>query len=221
MLIVSIVLFVLIGLVIGSFLNVVIDRLPAGQSLAFPASHCPSCQNKLSRVDLIPVVSYLRLKGCCRACASPIPARIFWVELTTGLAFGLLYLFLGMAPELGVALFYYCLLAVLAVIDIEQGLILNRLVYPGMVVALICSVFAPQLSGVSSTVSGQGSHRGRGRFCPLSIDRLVFARRHGYRRHQDGGFYRNYAWLSLRPGGYLSGHCYRRPCRGRLVSYSA
>jgi leader peptidase (prepilin peptidase) / N-methyltransferase len=147
MLIVSVVLFVLIGLVIGSFLNVVIDRLPAGQSLAFPPSHCPSCQRRLTKVDLIPVVSYLRLKGRCRVCASPIPARIFWVELTTGLAFGLLYLYLGLSPELGVSLFYYCLLVVIAVIDIEKGLILNWLVYPGMVVALICSIFATQLAG--------------------------------------------------------------------------
>jgi leader peptidase (prepilin peptidase)/N-methyltransferase len=152
MLTVSVGLFVLLGLVTGSFLNVVIDRMPAGQSLAFPPSHCPSCQRRLARADLIPVFSYLRLKGSCRACASPIPARIFWMELTTGLAFGLLYLYLGLTPELGVALFYYCLLAVLAVIDIEQGLILNRLVYPGMVVALICSVFAPQLSGVQVVV---------------------------------------------------------------------
>jgi leader peptidase (prepilin peptidase) / N-methyltransferase len=156
MLIFSIVLFVLLGLVIGSFLNVVIDRLPAGQSLAFPPSHCPACQRRLAMFDLIPVISYLRLKGRCRACASPISVRIFWVELTTGLVFSLLYLYLGMTPELGVALFYYCLLAVIAVIDIEQGLILNNLVYAGMVVALACSFFGFQLSGIHLLVPSLG-----------------------------------------------------------------
>jgi leader peptidase (prepilin peptidase) / N-methyltransferase len=129
-------------MVIGSFLNVVIDRLPTGQSLAFPPSHCPSCQRRLAMFDLIPVFSYLRLKGRCRACASPIPARIFWIELTTGLAFGLLYLHLGLTPELGVALFYYCLLVAIAIIDIEQGLILNQLVYPGIILAFCVSLFS-------------------------------------------------------------------------------
>ncbi len=133
------VFFALFGLVIGSFLNVVIDRLPAGQSLVSPPSHCPACGRRLGPFDLIPVVSYLWLRGRCRDCGARIPARILWVELVTGLAFGLLTWLLGLTPELAVALWYFCLLLALAVIDLEQGLLLNAIIYPAIVLALVLS----------------------------------------------------------------------------------
>lgn len=81
------IIFALLGAAVGSFLNVVIDRLPQKQSLAFPPSHCPVCNQRLRAWDLVPVVSYLLLKGCCRYCRAPIPRRVFWVELGTAVIF--------------------------------------------------------------------------------------------------------------------------------------
>src|SRR5438132_13148810 len=75
------------GLMIGSFLNVCISRLPRGQSIVRPASHCLSCGTPIKWYDNIPVVSYLILHGRCRACRAPYTARYLFVELLTGAAF--------------------------------------------------------------------------------------------------------------------------------------
>ena len=84
-------LFFLLGISVGSFLNVVADRLPDGKSIISPPSHCPECQRELSARDMIPVFSYLWLKGRCRNCDATIPVRLFWVELGTGVLFAFLY----------------------------------------------------------------------------------------------------------------------------------
>ena len=130
----------LAGLCVGSFLNVVIDRLPLRQSLMQPPSHCPACRRRLSVSDLIPVFSYLWLRGRCRTCHASIPVRILWVELVTGIAFGLSAWFMGLTPELAVVLFYFSLLLAIAVIDLEHGLILNVLVYPATIAAVAFSL---------------------------------------------------------------------------------
>jgi leader peptidase (prepilin peptidase)/N-methyltransferase len=135
-----IVLFAILGLVVGSFLNVCIDRLPQNKSIAYPPSHCAICQHKLAVKDLIPVFSYLRLRGRCRYCQASIPRKLFWVELATGLIFALLYWHYGLSAELGVMAFYACLFIIIFVIDLEHGLILNKVVYPGMVVALLLAL---------------------------------------------------------------------------------
>jgi len=134
-------LFALLGLAVGSFLNVCIDRLPRNESIVNPPSHCPVCQQKLAVKDLIPVFSYLRLRGRCRYCQAAIPRRLFWVELATGLIFAFLYWHYGLSPELGVMAFYACLFIIIFVIDLEHGLILNKVVYPGMVVALLLALY--------------------------------------------------------------------------------
>jgi leader peptidase (prepilin peptidase)/N-methyltransferase len=133
-------LFALLGLAVGSFLNVCIDRLPQNKSIVLPPSHCEACQHKLAAKDLIPVFSYLRLRGHCRYCQAAIPRRLFWVELATALIFALFYWHYGLSAELGVMIFYACLFIIIFVIDLEQGLILNKLVYPGMVVALLLAL---------------------------------------------------------------------------------
>jgi leader peptidase (prepilin peptidase)/N-methyltransferase len=135
-----IILFGLLGLVVGSFLNVCIDRLPRNESIVYPPSHCAVCQHKLAVKDLIPVFSYLRLHGRCRYCQASIPRKLFWVELATGLIFALLYWHYGLSAELGVMAFYACLFIIIFVIDLEHGLILNKVVYPGMVVALLLAL---------------------------------------------------------------------------------
>jgi leader peptidase (prepilin peptidase)/N-methyltransferase len=133
-----------LGMAIGSFLNVIIDRLPGGKSILFPASHCVSCQRHLVVKDLIPVFSYLWLRGRCRYCQAPIPKRILWVEIATGVLFAYLYWNFGLSAELAVAIFYCCLFLVLLVIDLEHGIIPNKLVYPSLVIALVLSIFLSQ-----------------------------------------------------------------------------
>jgi leader peptidase (prepilin peptidase)/N-methyltransferase len=158
--ILGIFLFALIGLAVGSFLNVCIDRLPQNKSIAYPPSHCEACQHKLAVKDLIPVFSYLRLRGRCRYCQAAIPRRIFWVELATGLIFALLYWHYGLSAELGIMIFYTCLFIIIFVIDLEHGLILNKVIYPAMVVALLLALL-PQpwltqmiISGIANAALG-------------------------------------------------------------------
>ena len=138
------VFFVLLGMAVGSFLNVLIDRLPAGKSLVYPPSHCDACQRRLSLKDLIPVFSYLWLRGRCRYCQASIPRRVLWVEVGIGLLFAGLYLHFGLSVELAAGIFYSCLFIVLGVIDLEYKLILNKIVYPAAVVALILDIFLRQ-----------------------------------------------------------------------------
>ena len=139
--IVLIILFAILGLVVGSFLNVCIDRLPQNKSIAYPPSHCESCQHKLAVKDLIPVFSYIRLRGHCRYCQASIPRRILWVELATAVIFALLCWHYGLSAQLGVMIFYASLLIIIFVIDLEHSLILNKVVYPGMVAALLLALY--------------------------------------------------------------------------------
>ncbi len=140
-----IVIFALLGTAIGSFLNVCIDRLPVGRSLVYPPSHCDSCQHHLSLKDLIPVLSYLQLHSHCRYCQVPILHRVFWIEVGTGLLFAFTYWHYGLSAGFAVTAFYCCLFIVLGVIDLEHGLLLNKIVYPAAAMALVIDVFLPPL----------------------------------------------------------------------------
>jgi leader peptidase (prepilin peptidase)/N-methyltransferase len=136
--------FLVLGLAVGSFLNVCIDRLPRGESIVNPPSHCQACGHRLGAKDLVPVFSYLWLRGRCRYCRASIPRRLLWVELATGAMFAFLYWRCGVSPELGVLAFYACLYIIIFFVDLEHGLILNRVVYAGMAVALLIALFLPQ-----------------------------------------------------------------------------
>ena len=149
-----ILVFVLFGLFVGSFLNVCIDRLPQGQSIIHPRSHCAACNRKLGNLDLIPIFSYLWLRGRCRYCRAPIPIRLPIVEGMAGLLFALLYWKFGLGLELGISLVYISLLTVIFVIDLENQLVLDKVVYPGMALALAFSFFWPGLGVVSSLIGG-------------------------------------------------------------------
>ncbi|MFC2045083.1 prepilin peptidase [Chloroflexota bacterium] len=144
-----IVIFGLLGIVIGSFLNVCIDRLPAGRSLVYPPSHCDACQKKLSPKDLIPVFSYIRLRGRCRYCRVSIPRRIVWIEIASGLLFSLAYWLYGLSAEFILITAYCCLFIVIGFIDLKHGLILNKIVYPSLLVALIISIFLPNTGTIT------------------------------------------------------------------------
>ncbi len=141
-----IIIFAVLGTAVGSFLNVCIDRLPVGKSILRPPSHCDSCQHRLSPVDLVPLFSYLWLRRRCRYCGASIPPRPFWVELGTGLLFALSsWFFASNEPivQFVVIAFYGSLFLVIGVIDLEHQLILNKISYPAMAVALVISAFQP------------------------------------------------------------------------------
>ena len=135
------------GLAVGSFLNVCIDRLPAGKSVIRLRSHCDSCGQPLQGKDLIPVFSYLRLRGRCRHCGARIPRRILLVELGTALVFGLLAWHFGPGLELAFVLVYACIFIVILAIDLERQLVLDVVVYPAMALAFIFSFFWTGFSG--------------------------------------------------------------------------
>jgi len=149
-----VIVFALFGAAIGSFLNVCIDRLPSGKSLVFPPSRCDYCQEPLSPKDLIPVVSYLWLRGRCRYCHRPISIRLMFVELGTGLLFAFLYYHYGLSIELAVTAFYGTVFIVIAVIDLDHGLILNKIVYPMIVVTLIIDALLPQPGIINGVIGG-------------------------------------------------------------------
>ena len=140
-----IIVFWILGTCIGSFLNVVIDRLPAGKSLVYPPSGCDACQHRLSWPDLFPVFSFLFLRGRCRYCQAKIPQRVFWVELGTGLLVAFLYWFFGWKPILPVVIVYCSVLIVIAIIDLKHQLIFNIIVFPAAVIALIVNFFVPDV----------------------------------------------------------------------------
>ncbi|MFC1909626.1 prepilin peptidase [Chloroflexota bacterium] len=135
------IIFALLGIAVGSFLNVCIDRLPGKKSLVYPPSHCDTCQHPLSPIDLIPIISYLWLRGRCRFCHSGIPLRPLLVELIGGTLFAFAYWHFGLSAELAVTLLFSSIFIVLGFIDWEHQLILNRITYPAAVAALIISIF--------------------------------------------------------------------------------
>ena len=131
----------LFGTCLGSFLNVCIDRLPRGGSLLGPPSHCPACGRRLSAFELVPLASYLWLRGRCRTCGVAIGARTPVVELAAGALFASLHWFYGFGGHFWVLAYYGSLLLVLAAIDIEHRLILNKIVYPALPVSFALSFF--------------------------------------------------------------------------------
>lgn len=137
------VIFTLLGLAVGSFLNVLIDRLPYRKSLVYPSSHCEECDHKLRFYDLIPVFSYLILRGRCRYCRARIPLRVLLVEICSGLVFFLSYwrFAISVEPASYAAVFItaiWCsVFLTIIFIDWEHKLILNRITYPSAVITLI------------------------------------------------------------------------------------
>lgn len=143
------VVFFVFGCIVGSFLNVCIHRLPRGQSIVSPPSHCPHCNYSIPWYLNIPLVTWLWLRGRCRNCGAPISARYFLVELLTGAAFLGSWLAFG-RESAGLALSYCVLLAGLiaaSFIDIEHIIIPDEITIGGMLVGLVCSSLVPLLHG--------------------------------------------------------------------------
>ncbi len=130
----------LFGLVVGSFLNVVIHRVPLGRSVAWPSSRCPFCGIPIRAFDNVPVLSYLVLRGRCRNCKADISPRYPLVEGLTGLLFGLAVHEFGLSLALVSALVLISVLVALAAIDLEHRLLPNAIVGPAAVVGFVLSV---------------------------------------------------------------------------------
>lgn len=129
-----------LGLVIGSFLNVVIHRVPRRRSVVWPSSSCPKCGERISPLDNIPLVSYLLLRGRCRKCGAPIPIRYPLIEALTAVLFGAAGYKFGVGIQLISALVLIAVLISLAAIDLEHGLLPNAIVGPGAAVGFVLSV---------------------------------------------------------------------------------
>jgi len=130
-------LFFVFGLIFGSFLNVCIYRLPRGESIVWPASHCPVCKTEIRPWDNVPVLSFIILHGRCRSCKAKIHWRYPVVELLTGVLFLSLFLKFGLTREVIVFLFLAALLVVITFIDIEYQLILNKITLPGVLLGAV------------------------------------------------------------------------------------
>lgn len=152
----------LLGLVIGSFLNVVIARLPDRQSLSKPGSKCPNCGYALKWFDNIPVLSFLFLRGKCRGCRAPISFRYPVVELLTALLFLTVKLRFGLTPLLFIRDFpFVSILIAITFIDLETRLIPDPLSIGGLGIGLLTAYFTP---GIGLLLSVVGAALGFGLF---------------------------------------------------------
>jgi len=124
----------ILGLFIGSFLNVVGLRIPQGESIISPPSHCFSCRHRLGMLDLIPVFSYLFLKGRCRYCGAAVSPLYAFGELGTALLFVLLYSHFGLTWELVIGLVYISVLIAITISDLQYKVIPNKVIYPSMAI---------------------------------------------------------------------------------------
>ncbi len=146
----------LFGLVIGSFLNVVIQRVPLRQSLVRPSSRCPSCGERIETLDNLPLLSYLVLRGRCRSCKARISPRYPLVEGLTGLLFGLAAHEFGLSLELVWALVLISALVALGGIDFEHGLLPNVIVGPAALAGFALSVAVDPGDWLAYLVSAAG-----------------------------------------------------------------
>jgi leader peptidase (prepilin peptidase) / N-methyltransferase len=144
----------LLGLVIGSFLNVVIWRVPRKLSVVRPPSHCPQCETPIRPVDNVPVVSWLLLRGKCRHCGNPIPVRYPLVEAANGVLFAAVAARFGSAWELPAYLVLTAALLAISLIDLEHFIVPDRITAP-------LTVSAVALLGVAAAASGDGWRFGR------------------------------------------------------------
>jgi leader peptidase (prepilin peptidase)/N-methyltransferase len=136
------ILVTIFGVAVGSFLNVCIHRLPLRESLAFPASHCPSCRTPIKPYDNIPLVSYVVLRGRCRACGASISMQYPIVEFTTGAVFLAAFLLFD-SPIIYQRLLFACAMIVLFVVDLEHRILPDVITLPGIALGLLFSFFMP------------------------------------------------------------------------------
>ncbi|WP_432487598.1 prepilin peptidase [Kineococcus sp. SYSU DK018] len=136
-----------LGLLIGSFLNVVVHRVPRGESVVSPPSACPSCGHHVRARDNVPVLSWLVLHGRCRDCREPISRRYLLVELLTGVVFALVTWRVGITAALPAYLYLAAIAVALALIDLDVRRLPDAIVLPSYPVALVLLAAASAGSG--------------------------------------------------------------------------
>ena len=136
----DVVLIGVLGLLVGSFLNVVIYRLPRGESLVRPRSRCPQCEAPVRPYDNIPVLSWLLLRGRCRNCGAPISARYPLVEALTAAAFVGAALARGVDDDLALWLPFAAMLIAVAGIDLDHRIIPNKILLPAAIWGLAATI---------------------------------------------------------------------------------
>ena len=182
-----------LGAVLGSFLNVVIHRLPRGQSLARPGSRCPSCGTPIAPYDNVPVLSWLLLRGRCRHCGAPISPRYPTVELLTAATFAAVVAVRGFDDDLLLELPFVACLIALAGIDLDHRLLPNKIVYPMAVYGLVATAIVDTDDLVEHVIAGAGG------FLFLFIAVLAYPRGMGMGDVKLAGAMGLYLGLSLIP----------------------
>jgi len=147
--------FFLFGLMIGSFLNVCITRIPAGVSIISPSSRCPNCGSPVKPYDNVPVLSWLVLGGKCRSCHAPISAMYPAIELFTALVFVGCYLSFGISLSGLKWLFFSCILIVLIVTDFRERILPDLVNWFGVGLGIALAVRVPPVDGVAALVLGR------------------------------------------------------------------
>jgi leader peptidase (prepilin peptidase) / N-methyltransferase len=132
-----------IGITLGSFYNVVGLRIPKNQSIITPRSHCTSCNRTLTSLDLIPIFSYIFLRGKCRTCGAKVSPIYPFMEFVTGVLFLFSFLLLGWTPELIVALLFVSLLVIIIVSDLAYMMIPDKVLLFFLPILIIARIFIP------------------------------------------------------------------------------
>jgi len=149
---IEIILIFILGLIVGSFSNVCIYRIPRNESIIFPASHCPKCRSNISLKDNIPLISYILLKGRCRNCKSKISIRYPVVEFLTGLIYLIIYLIYGLSIQSLIYIILSSALVIIAFIDLNEQIVPDVISLPGIVIGFIISFFVPYISFINSAL---------------------------------------------------------------------
>ena len=140
------------GLILGSFLNVCIHRIPLKKSIVHPPSSCPECGQKIKFYDNIPVISYLFLLGRCRHCKAPISPRYPVVEIITGLLSSALFIRYGLDYTYFIYLAFSASLVIISFIDLQHKIIPDILSLPGIIIGLALSVIFHHISWLDSVI---------------------------------------------------------------------
>jgi leader peptidase (prepilin peptidase)/N-methyltransferase len=150
-------LTVIFGLIIGSFLNVVIHRLPLGENVVFPPSHCPRCRADIPFYHNIPLFSYIFLRGRCHACREHISLQYPLVEGFCAFSFWLTWQFFGLSHAAVLSAVFICLLIILAAIDLKHMILPDELTLGGSALFFAYSFFNPAVGQLDAVLSGLGA----------------------------------------------------------------
>jgi len=149
---ISAILIFVLGLIVGSFNNVCIYRIPRNESIIYPASRCPKCRSSIKPIDNIPLLSYILLKGKCRNCGSKISIQYPVVEFITGIIYTFIFLIYGLTLQSLIYIILSSALIIIAFIDLNRQIVPDMISLPGIAIGLILSFFVPYISFINSVL---------------------------------------------------------------------